>query len=62
MDSRKLYRKVERMSLDELRHERDLLGPLIRDMVAAKQARLRAISREIERREGQKAESEICGK
>ena len=62
MDSRKLYRRVERMSLDELRHERDLLGPLIRDMVAAKQARLRAISREIERREAENAESAICGK
>jgi len=54
--------KVERMSLDELRHERDLLGPLIRDMVAAKQARLRAISREIVRREQETAESLDCGK
>jgi len=56
MEGPKLYRKVERMSLDELRHERDLLGPLIRDMVAAKQARLRAISREIVRREQETAE------
>jgi len=39
------------MTLEELRRERDLLGPLIRDIITRKQARIRAISEEIERRE-----------
>lgn len=62
MNGRRLYRKVERMSLDELRHERELLGPLIRDVVAAKQARMRALSRELERREAPNAEATNCSK
>lgn len=43
------------MSLAELRMERDLLEPLIRDVVAAKQARIRGITREIARRESDEA-------
>ena len=50
-----MYRNVRRMTLAELRHEQELLGPFIRDVVAAKQARMREISREIERRSGRKA-------
>ena len=50
-----LYRNVRRMTLGELRHEQELLGPFIRDVVAAKQARMREIAKEIERRSGQKA-------
>ena len=62
MDGPTLYRKVERMTLEELRHEQDLLEPLIRDMVAAKQARMRAISREIGRREALNAETDSLAK
>ena len=50
MGSTDIYRDVRRMSEDELKLERDLLGPLIRDIVSSKQARLREISHEIERR------------
>ena len=55
MDRGTLYRNVRRMTLAELEHEQELLGPFIRDVVAAKQARMREISREIERRSGRKA-------
>ena len=50
-----LYRNVRRMSLEELKHEQELLGPFIRDVVAAKQARMREISKEIERRRARNA-------
>ena len=50
-----MYRNVRRMTLRELRREQELLGPYIRDVVAAKQARMREISKEIERRSGRKA-------
>ena len=53
----RLYRKVSRMTLEELRRERELLGPLIRDVVATKQARMREISGEIERREQEMEEA-----
>ena len=58
MDRGTLYRNVRRMTLAELEHEQELLGPFIRDVVAAKQARMREISREIERRSGRKAPKE----
>jgi len=45
------------MTLEELRRERELLGPLIRDVVATKQARMREISGEIERREQEMEEA-----
>ena len=54
-----LYRIVRRMSLEELEHEQELLGPLIRDVVAAKQARTREISEEIERRSSRDAMKRI---
>jgi hypothetical protein len=38
------------MSLEQLQHERVVLGPLIRDVIAKKQARILDISSEIERR------------
>lgn len=62
MNGRRLYRKVERMSLDELQHERELLGPFIRDVIARKQARIGEISKEIERRESIDDESGIAVK
>lgn len=46
-----LYRDVKRMAAEDLERERALLGPLIRDIVNAKQVRLREISSEIERRQ-----------
>ena len=50
---RKVYGDVRRMTLPDLRRELEILGPFIRDVVAAKQARIGEISREIERRERQ---------
>ena len=49
---RQVYRNVQRMTLEELRRERELLGPLIRDVIASKRARIVQISEEIERRSG----------
>jgi hypothetical protein len=54
-----LYRNVRRMTLDELKHEQELLGPFIRDVVAAKQARRREVSEEIERRSSRDAKKRI---
>lgn len=54
-----LYRNVRRMTLGELEHEQELLGPFIRDVVAAKQARISAISEEIERRSRRDARKRI---
>ncbi len=50
MLKRKVYRAVERMSLDSLLRERDLLQPLIRDVIASKRARIDELSAEIKRR------------
>ena len=47
-----VYRNVRRMTLEELRQERELLGPLIRDVIDSKRARIVHISEEIERRSG----------
>jgi len=44
------------MTLEELRQERELLGPLIRDVIASKRARMLEISEEIERRSGENGE------
>jgi len=52
MRRRQVYRNVRRMTLEELRQEKELLGPLIRDVIASKQARIVQISEEIERRSG----------
>ncbi len=46
-----VYRRMERMTLVELRREKDALGALIRDIRSAKQSRIRALTAEIERRE-----------
>ena len=50
MAKERLYRVVERMSLAALLRERDLLQPLIRDVIAAKRARVAELSAEIARR------------
>ncbi len=50
MLKQKLYRTVDRMTLDALLRERDLLQPLIRDVIASKRARIDELSAEIARR------------
>ena len=48
------------MTLEELRQEKELLGPLIRDVIASKRARIVEISEEIERRSGRNGEDGVC--
>ena len=57
---RQVYRNVGRMTLEELRQEKELLGPLIRDVIASKRARIVEISEEIERRSGRNGEDGVC--
>ncbi len=59
MMSEKLCRRVRRMSVDALRRERELLLLLIRDAIAEKQARINALSTEIERRKRRAGRSAI---
>ncbi len=47
---RNLNRVVEQMTLAELEHELEILGPLIRDMVAEKKRRKYWIRKEIQLR------------
>lgn len=48
---RAMCRRVKSMTLAELRRERELIPAWIRDLNEQKRARLREISKEIERRE-----------
>jgi len=56
---RQVYRNVQGMTLEELREERELLGPLIRDVIASKRARIVQISEEIERRSGREGADSV---
>ena len=49
---RQEFRNVKGMTLEELRQEKELLGPLIRDVIASKRARIVQIAEEIDRRSG----------
>ena len=52
MAYRRSHRPVGRMSLEELRHESEYIGALIRDVVAVKQKRRSEVEAEITRRSG----------
>ena len=45
-----MYRKVERMTVEEMERERSLIEPFIRDVLTCKQERKRELSLEISRR------------
>jgi len=54
-----MVRSVKRMTLAELRHELDLIPVWIRDVTSPKQARIREVSEEIERRSRRDAKKGI---
>ena len=62
MAARVMARKVGEMTVEELRREQDVISVWIRDVNAPKQARIRELSAEIERREQEMGESRTACK